>query len=50
MIEVKVDKIRSYQTLVYKNGNSTFQKKEYKEYQNEIKLQLLNLPRFIDNI
>lgn len=48
MIEVKVDKIRSYQTLVYKNGNNTFQKKEYKDYQQEIRMQLLKLPRIKD--
>lgn len=48
MVEVKVDKIRSYQTLVYKNGNNTFQKKEYKEYQQEIRMQLMKLPRIKD--
>lgn len=48
MISIKVDKIRSYQTLVYKNGNNTFQKKEYKEYQQEIRMQLLKLPKIKD--
>ena len=48
MIEIKVDKIRSYQTLVYKRGRNSFQKKEYKDYQNEIRLQLLKLPRIKD--
>ena len=27
-----IPKIRSYQTLVYKNGSRTFRKKEYIEY------------------
>jgi Holliday junction resolvase RusA-like endonuclease len=44
-VEVKVDKIRSYQTLVYKNGNHSFPKKEYKDYEQEIRLQLMMLPR-----
>lgn len=48
MIEIKVDKIRSYQTLVFKNGYRSFQTKEYKDYQNEIRLQLLKLPRIKD--
>lgn len=48
MIAVKVEKIRSYQTLVYKRGNNSFQKKEYKDYQNEIRLQLLRLNRIKD--
>lgn len=39
-IEVQVDKIRSYQTLVYKNGARTFPKTEYKEYRRIISLQL----------
>jgi Holliday junction resolvase RusA-like endonuclease len=46
---IKVDKIRSYQTLVYKNGTKTFTKKEYKEYQKEIRYQLAGLPRINDN-
>lgn len=37
---IKVDKIRSYQTLVYKNGNRTFRKKAYNDYIQEISLQL----------
>ena len=46
---IKVEKIRSYQTLVYKNGNKTFTKKEYKEYQKEIRYQLAGLPRINDS-
>jgi Holliday junction resolvase RusA-like endonuclease len=33
---------------VYKRGRNSFQKKEYKDYQNEIRLQLLKLPRIKD--
>lgn len=40
MIVVKVRKIRSYQTLVYKNGNRTYRTKDYKDYIQEIGLQL----------
>lgn len=50
MITIKVDKIRSYQTLVYKNGNRTFTKKEYKDYEQEIRLQLMMLPRIRENV
>ena len=39
-VEVKVDKIRSYQTLVYKNGNRSFRNKEYKAYIAQISHQL----------
>lgn len=39
-IHLKVKKILSYQTLVYKNGYKTFKKKQYKEYFNEIAEQL----------
>lgn len=46
--EVFVDKIRSYQTLVYKNGRNTFKKKEYTDYQNEITYQLTGLVRIND--
>ena len=45
MIEIRVNKIRSYQTLVYKNGNRSFPKKAYEDYQKEIRLQLLKLNR-----
>ena len=31
-----VKKIRSYQTLVYKNGARTFRKPDYEEYENEM--------------
>lgn len=37
---VKVEKIRTYQTLVYKNGIRTFPKKEYHLYNEEITNQL----------
>lgn len=46
-MKIKVNKIRSYQTLVYKNGKNTFQKKEYKDYQKEIMYQL-KLPQIND--
>ena len=49
MKEIKVDKIRSYQTLVYKNGNRTFPKKEYENYKKEIIYQLTKLPKIKDN-
>jgi len=45
---ISVDKIRSYQTLVYKNGNRTFPKKEYESYKKEIKYQLIGLPKIKD--
>lgn len=48
MKEIIVDKIRSYQTLVYKNGNRSFPKKEYEDYKKEIKYQLVGLPRIED--
>lgn len=37
---VEIDKIRSYQTLVYKNGRNTFKKKEYMQYERDIALQI----------
>lgn len=37
---IKVDKIRSYQTLVYKSGYKSFRTKEYKDYIAEISDQL----------
>jgi Holliday junction resolvase RusA-like endonuclease len=37
---IKVDKIRSYQTLVYKNGYRTFRKKDYTLYSDKIKNQI----------
>jgi len=37
---VKVNKIRSYQTLVYKNGHRTFRKKDYTLYSKEVKSQI----------
>lgn len=48
IIKIKVDKIRSYQTLVYKNGRNSYQKKEYEEYQKEIIYQLIGLPKLND--
>lgn len=45
---IRVDKIRSYQTLVYKNGNRTFPKKEYESYKKEIRYQLIGLPKIKD--
>lgn len=47
-IVVKVDKIRSYQTLVYKNGKNSYQTKVYKEYQKEIRYQLIGLSMIND--
>ena len=40
MTSVQVDKIRSYQTLVYKNGRTTFKKSEYMAYERDIALQI----------
>jgi Holliday junction resolvase RusA-like endonuclease len=40
MQEIRVEKIFSYQTLVYKNGNRTFRKKRYLDYIKEIGYQL----------
>lgn len=48
MLEIKVDKIRSYQTLVFKNGYRSFRTKEYKDYINEITSQLGPLKQFLD--
>lgn len=48
MVEIKVNKIRSYQTLVYKRGYNSFQTEEYKNYQEEIRIQLLKLNRIKD--
>lgn len=41
-----VDKIWSYQTLVYKNGTRTFRKKQYIDYINEITRQIEPMPSF----
>lgn len=46
---IKVNKIMSYQTLVYKNGKSSFRNKTYKTYIQEIGYQIRNLKRFDDN-
>lgn len=40
MMRIKVKKIYSYQTLVYKNGNRTFRKKKYKDYLEEMGSQI----------
>lgn len=48
--EIKVDKIRSYQVLVYKNGRNSFRTKEYKDYIQEIKSQLIGVPKITDSI
>ena len=37
---IQVNKIYSYQTLVYKNGNRTFRKAKYTKYIDEIRQQL----------
>jgi Holliday junction resolvase RusA-like endonuclease len=47
---VKVDKIRSYQTLVYKNGNRTFKRKAYMDYIRQIEQQLDISKTYTDNI
>jgi Holliday junction resolvase RusA-like endonuclease len=47
---IKVNKIRSYQTLVYKNGNRTFKKKEYTKYIQEIQKQLKDDHTFTKDI
>ena len=44
MVKVSVNKIWSYQTLVYKRGNRSFRKKEYLSYIAEMTPQLHNLP------
>ena len=41
--EVKVDKIRSYQTLIAQANNRRFRTKEYKAYIQEISYQLMPL-------
>ncbi len=48
---IQVSKIKSYQTLVYKNGRNTFKKQEYKNYENEIFYQIKGnkLPFKVDN-
>ena len=47
---VEVDKIRSYQTLVYKNGSRTFKRKAYMDYIREIEKQLDTSESFTDSI
>lgn len=42
-VKIEVEKIRSYQTLVYKNGHRTFAKKEYKQYKQELGIGLNKL-------
>lgn len=45
MLKIKVNKIRSYQVLVYKRGRNSFRTKEYKDYIAEIIPQLKPLPK-----
>lgn len=40
---VQIDKIRSYQTLVYKRGKDTFKKSAYRQYERDIAIQLGSL-------
>ncbi len=47
-IKIKVDKIRSYQTLTYKRGRNSFRTQEYKDYQKEIRSQLVGVPKITD--
>lgn len=47
-VEIFVDKIRSYQVLVYKRGRNSFRTKVYKEYIKEIRYQLIGLPKITD--
>lgn len=43
---IKVNKIYSYQTLVYKNGSKTFRRTKYIDYMREIGLQARSLGTF----
>lgn len=45
---IEVRKILSYQTLIYKNGKNSFKKKEYREYEKEIRWQLIGMPKITD--
>ena len=45
-----MNKIRSYQTLVYKNGSRTFKRKEYTQYIQEVKSQLNHDHTFTNDI
>lgn len=47
---IQVEKIRSYQTLVYKNGHRTFRKKDYIQYLQEAKKQIDAWETFTENI
>ena len=47
---VWVDKIRSYQTLVYKNGQRTFKRKEYIQYTEQIKKQIDAWEYYTDDV
>ena len=49
-LTIQVDKIRSYQTLVYKNGHRTYRKKEYTQYSTSIKKQIDAWETYTDNI
>lgn len=48
-VKVLVDKIRSYQTLVYKNGQYTYSKKAYTDYKKQITNQLVGSSFKIEN-
>lgn len=50
MTTIQIDKIRSYQTLVYKNGNRTFKKSSYKQYESDIALQLESMKPINGNV
>jgi Holliday junction resolvase RusA-like endonuclease len=47
---VEVDKIRSYQTLVYKNGSRTFKRKAYIDYIQSIQSQLHDIISYTDKV
>ena len=48
MITIKVEKIKSYQVCVFKNGYKSFRTKEYKDYIKEITPQISGLKRFTE--
>ena len=50
MTTIQIDKIRSYQTLVYKNGRNTFKKPIYKQYERDIALQIGELNQVNGNV
>ena len=42
-VNIKVEKIWSYQSLIYKNGNRTFPKPEYQKYKQELAIGMRSL-------